>query len=261
MQRMLRLLLPGLALALVAAAILILIQPPSMEVETRPVTALIAHTEMATRTSTLIEGWASTETYTQTMVRTEVEVIVEGFTTLKTGRQKAAVYYRLPGLRAGDIITVEAGPQVKVWITGPSGEKEAESDTGEISYRVGGDGEYRVWLEAVELKEAREVFIGISRPNATYTETWETYTIHRRSTTVTKSYVDTRVSAETLVTYRTVTRQSPAPQRIWLAAPLLAVGASMAAASILMWRLKPETEEEVYYEEVEGQESAGTSPT
>ncbi|MEM2122690.1 MAG: hypothetical protein QXE79_03540 [Candidatus Bathyarchaeia archaeon] len=254
MQRMLRLILPGLALALVAAAALILLYPMGKQIETRPVTTLIAYTELATRTSTLIEGWASTETYPQTMVRTEVKVILEGLTTLKTGKRTAEVYYRLPGLKAGDIITVEAGPQVKVWITGPSGVKEAESDTGEISHRVREDGEYKVWLKTEEIKEDREVFIGVSRPNATYTETWETYSTHRWSTTILKSYTSIKVSASTFVIYRTVTRQTTAPQKIWLAAPLLAVAASVAAASILLWRIKPKPEEEVIYEEVEDKE-------
>ncbi|MEM3677133.1 MAG: hypothetical protein QW176_03180 [Candidatus Bathyarchaeia archaeon] len=251
MQRVLRLLLPGLALALAAAAALILVYPMDREVEARPLAVLVAYTETETGTSTFVEGWVSTETRPQTLVRTEVEVVMEGFTTLKTGKWAAETYYRLPGLKAGDIITIEAGPQVRVWITGPSGEKEAESDTGEVSHRVEGDGEYKVWLKAEELKEAREVFIGVSRPNATYTETWEAYTTYRWSTTVTKTYVSTRVSASTLTTYKTVTRQAPTPQKIWLAVPLLAVAASMAAASILMWRFKPAAEEEIYYEEVD----------
>ncbi|MGC8849709.1 MAG: hypothetical protein ACP5QI_04465, partial [Candidatus Bathyarchaeia archaeon] len=214
MQKVLKLLFPGLALALVAAAALILVHPTGKEVETRPVTALIAYTEVETETSTLVEGWASTETYPQTVVRTEVNVIMEEFTTLKAVKKAAESYYRLPGLKAGDIITVEAGPQVKVWITGPSGGEEAESDTGELSHRVGEDGEYRVWLKAEELEEAREVFIGVSRPNATYTETWEAYSTRRWSTTVTKSYLSTKISASTLVTYKTFTRQTPAPQKI-----------------------------------------------
>lgn len=249
MQKILRLVFPALALALVVAAALILAYPSGREVETRPVTTLIAYTERITGASTLVREESSTETYPQTIVRTEVKVITEGFTILRARRSIAESYYRLPALKAGDRIIVEAGPQVKIWIEGPSGEVEMESDTGELSYQVGEDGKYRVWFKAEGLEEAREVFIGVSRPETTYTETWETYMIHKWTTTVTKGYTSIKVSASTIYTYRTFTKPASAPHKIWLSAALLAVAVSIAFATVLLWRAEPRIKEEAYREE------------
>ena len=251
MRRILRLVFPALALVLAVAAALIWAYPSEGRVETRPVTTLIAYTERITGASTLVEEGVSTEVYPRTMVRTEVKVVTEGFTTLRAGRRTVEVYYRLPNLKAGDTITVEAGPKVMVWIEGPSGGGEAEADDGELSYRVGDDGEYRVRLRAERLDEAREAFIGVSRPEATYTETRETYTIHRWTTTTIKGYTTTKVSVSTIHTYRTFTKSASTPQKMWLSAALLAVAISTGFAAVLLWRAEPRGEEDFYREETQ----------
>ncbi len=249
MQRPLRYIFPIFAVALAIAAALVSFYPIGESSQTRSATVLQPYTETSTWSSTYIKDEVSTETIFTTILRTEVTVISEEYTIIKAKKQ-VNIHVELHNLLPGDIIIVEAGSQVKVWIENTLGEFIEESDGGDLSYIIEEAGGYKVWFEGKDLEESREIFIGVSRPQSISTKTTEFYRTTRWTITYIEQQIRTETLASTLYTVKTVVEAAPLAQRILITIVLVAIAVSLGVASILLWRYEPPVEVSQYeYEE------------